>query len=180
VEKVEKQEDDGSPSVKRYETSPLRRETQTTTAYDYNRSNSPQTHTYDYNRLGNNTYSSKNYEVITVPYRTDDQNLGEMIESSHKKKSFTENTQNISNSRPNDNKNFVAVSYRNDDRSGISNYYKDTGVKVYGVSHPRVEVERVEQVQPKVQAANPIPVITPNKQKVEPIKANKAKQDQRG
>lgn len=153
MEKGEKQEDDGSPAVKRYETSPLRRETHTTTAYDYNRSNSP---TYDYNRLANNTYSSKNYEVITVPYRTDDQNLGEMIESSHKKKSFTENTQNISHSKPTDSKNFVGVSYRNEDRSGISNYYKDTGVKVYGVSHPRVEVERLEQVQPKVQASNPI------------------------
>jgi hypothetical protein len=58
-----------------------------------------------------------------------------MIESSHKKKSLTENVQTITtNSKSPDNKNFVGVTYRSDDRSGISNYYKDTGVKVYGVS----------------------------------------------
>lgn len=111
--KVEKDEDE-SPAVKRYETSPLRREVQGTTTYefnkatplvttydynrtrpqittyDYNRSNSPQVTNYDYNKIGNNnnynSYSTKNYEVITVPYKSDEHNLGEMIESSHKKK----------------------------------------------------------------------------------------------
>jgi hypothetical protein len=104
--KVEKEEEE-SPAVKRYETSPLRREGQSTTTYefnkgsplasaydynrsrpqittyDYNRSNSPQATTYDYNKIGNsnnyNNYSSKNYEVISVPYRTEEHNLGEMI-----------------------------------------------------------------------------------------------------
>lgn len=68
-----------------------------------------------------------------------------MIESSHKKKSLTENVQTITTiSKSPNNKDYVGVSYRNDDRSGISSYYKDTGVKVYGVSQI-VEVERVEQ-----------------------------------
>jgi hypothetical protein len=72
-----------------------------------------------------------------VPYKADEHNLGEMIESSHKKKA-AENNQ--ANNRT-DSSNFVGLSYRNnEDRGGINSYnnYNSTGVRVYGVSHPRV------------------------------------------
>lgn len=55
------------------------------------------------------------YEIISVPYKAEDHNLGEMIESSHKKKTTVNQT--TSNTSPYtataDNKNFVSVSYRN-------------------------------------------------------------------
>lgn len=147
--KVDK-EDDGSPTVRRYETSPLRREPNTyqnyQNVYERKELSSPYT-TYDYGRAATTSTSPRNYEVITVPYKAEE-HLGEMIESSHKKKT-TENTQNNNKT---DTKPFVSVSYRTDDRSGISNY-RDGGVRVYGVSHPRVEVERVERIEPKVQAS---------------------------
>lgn len=83
-----------------------------------------------------------------MPYKTEDHNLGEMIESSHKKKTtINQTTTNTgaytNNASPyaSDNKNFVSVSYRNGDKNnyGVANSYKDApGVRVYGVSHPRV------------------------------------------
>lgn len=88
-----------------------------------------------------------------MPYKAEEHNLGEMIESSHKKKTTTINQ--TTSPYTTDNKNFVSVSYRNNEKNsyGVANTYKDApGVRVYGVSHPRVEVERAEKHEPKVEA----------------------------
>ncbi len=49
--------------------------------------------------------------------------------------------------------NFVGISYRNQDKGGNSysnSYQENTGVKVYGVNHPRISVERHDKYEPKV------------------------------
>jgi hypothetical protein len=54
-------------------------------------------------------------------------------------------------------------------------------VRVYGVSHPRVEVERTEQIAPKVESINPLPAKTPLKSKPElTLKVGKTKTEKKG
>lgn len=84
-------EDDGSPTVRRYEPSPPRKDN--TYAYQPTQSTAtrrePVTYGGTYGRVmgGSTSTSTKgNLEIITVPYNKPEEHLGEMIESSHKKK----------------------------------------------------------------------------------------------
>jgi hypothetical protein len=94
--------------------------------YDDKKKEPQQENKYEYAKITSDNYSPKsNYEVISIPYKGEDHNLGEMIESSHKKKAESNQSPN-NNGRTIDNKNFVSVSYRNDDKNniGIANNYK--------------------------------------------------------